>query len=54
MKMGDLAKKPQAAEEVSQSTESEVKQPMRSPDSTTGKTYSWEVQYQEPDDEHRG
>ncbi len=31
MKMGDLAKKPQAAEEVSQSTESEVKQPMRSP-----------------------
>lgn len=30
MKMGDLAKKPQAAEEVSQSTESEVKQPMRS------------------------
>lgn len=53
MKMGDLAKKPQAAEEVSQSTESEVKQPMRSR-LDHRKTYSWEVQYQEPDDEHRG
>ncbi|AVO98621.1 hypothetical protein D4N06_20555 [Klebsiella pneumoniae] len=37
MKMGDLAKKPQAAEEVSQSTESEVKQPMRSPTRPQGR-----------------